>query len=137
MSGNIIEVENGIWQWVLSSATLNNETQNILKKWMNGEKSPTFNQLEDFSKKTRIPLGYFFLKTPPIEECKLLEYRTVDSAAIQTLSRDLFDTVRQMENVQEWMREYLVGSGAEKIDFIGTLNHNSDVITVAANIRQL
>ena len=103
---------------------------------MSGLKLPTFNQLEDFSIKTRIPLGYFFLKTPPIEECKLFEYRTVDSAAAKTPSRDLFDIVRQMENMQEWMRDYLVGNGADKIDFVGSIAPNRDIISVTDDIRQ-
>ena len=137
MSGNTIEVAQGIWQWVLSSVILNDENHSLLNKWMSGEKSPTFNQLEDFSKKTRIPLGYFFLKTPPTEELKLLKYRTVDSTAVQMPSRDLFDTVRHMENVQEWMRDYLVSSGADKIGFLGTIDPNNDIISVAANIRQV
>jgi len=137
MSGNTIEVASGIWQWVLSSVMLSDENKAALQKWMSGEKLPTFNQLEDFSKKTRVPLGYFFLKTPPTEECKLLEYRTVDSIVAQTPSRDLIDTIRYMENVQEWMREHLVGSGADKVSFVGTINQNDDVVSVAANIRQI
>ena len=137
MSGNTIEVASGIWHWVLSSVMLSDENQAALQKWMSGEKSPTFNQLEDFSKKTRVPLGYFFLKTPPTEECKLLEYRTVDSTVAQTPSRDLFDTVSYMENVQEWMREHLVGSGADKVGFVGTIDPSDDVLSVTDNIRQI
>ena len=137
MNGNTIEVASGIWKWVLSSVMLSDENQAALQKWMSGEKSPTFNQLEEFSKKTRIPLGYFFLKTPPIEECKLLEYRTVNSTVAQTPSRDLFDTIRYMENVQEWMRDYLVRGGADKVGFVGTIDPNDDVVSVAANIRQI
>jgi len=137
MRGNTIEVASGIWQWVLSSVMLSDENHAVLQKWMSGEKKPTFNQLEDFSKKTHVPLGYFFLKTPPAEECKLLEYRTVDSTVAETPSRNLFDTVRYMENVQEWMREHLIGSGTDKVSFVGAINPNDDVISVAANIRQI
>ena len=137
MSVNTIEVAQSIWQWVLSSTTLSDENQVQLNKWLNGEKVPTFNQLEKFSSQTHIPFGYFFLKTPPIEELTLLEYRTIDSAATQTPSRDLFDTVRQMENVQEWMREHLVSGGADKIEFLGTINTNDDAVTVADKIRKV
>ena len=35
-------------------------------QWLNGTKTPTFKQIEDFSKKANIPLGYFFLQTPPV-----------------------------------------------------------------------
>jgi hypothetical protein len=46
----------------MSAVTLNDENKAKLDKWMSGEKSPTFNQLEKFSAETRIPLGYFSLK---------------------------------------------------------------------------
>jgi Zn-dependent peptidase ImmA (M78 family) len=137
VSGSTIEVSQGIWEWVLSAVTLSDDNKAKLDKWIKGEQPPTFNQLEKFSKETRIPLGYFFLKTPPAEECKLLEYRTVDSGAVQTPSRDLFDTVRQMESVQEWMREYLVGIGAEKIHFVGSIHPSGTVFATAENVRQI
>jgi hypothetical protein len=37
----------------------------LLKQWRTGAKTPTFNEIQDISKKTRIPLGYFFLQIPP------------------------------------------------------------------------
>jgi len=137
MSGNEIVVERDIWQWVLSSVMISDENQAQLNKWMNSEKLPTFNQIEKFSKDTRIPLGYFFLKTPPTEELKLLEYRTVNSTTTQNPSRDLFDTVRYMENVQEWMREHLVIGGADKVAFVGAVDPNNSVTSVATQMRQV
>ncbi|SET49455.1 hypothetical protein [[Clostridium] polysaccharolyticum] len=75
---------------------------------LNGTKTPTFNQIEDFSKKANIQLGYFFLQTPPAEKIPLLEYRTVDSIQLAALSRNLIDTKHEMKNVQEWMKDYIV-----------------------------
>jgi Zn-dependent peptidase ImmA (M78 family) len=134
---NTIEVSPSIWQWVLSTVDLNDDRKAELDKLMSGEKPPTFNQLEEFSKKTYIPFGYFFLKTPPNEECKLLEFRTIDSVAAQKPSRNLLDTVSQMENVQEWMREYLVSSGSEKVHFVGSINPIDAAPVIAEKIRQV
>ncbi|MFG6363501.1 MAG: Zn peptidase, partial [Schaedlerella sp.] len=66
-----------------------------------GEKPLTFNQVEDMSKKTNIPFGYFFLDKPPVEECSIVEYRAVDSAMIAEPSRNLMDTVDLMTDIQE------------------------------------
>lgn len=52
--------------WTLSQ-TQKEKLMNNITKWLNGTKTPTFNQIEDFSKKSNIPLGYFFLQTPPTE----------------------------------------------------------------------
>ena len=136
MSEHRIEVAPAIWQWVLSSVILSEENLATLNEWMNDKKRPTFNQLEAFSKKTRIPIGYFFLETPPKDEFKLLEYRTVNSTTTQIPSRDLIDTVNQMENAQEWMRDYLISIGADKIDYVGSVSLNNDIVTVAASVRE-
>ncbi|MDR1736070.1 MAG: ImmA/IrrE family metallo-endopeptidase [Oscillospiraceae bacterium] len=134
---NYVQVSNNIWNWISSAVHLNSNNQAYLDLWRSGEKQPTFNQLEDFSQKTRIPFGYFFLSTPPTEKFKILEFRTVDSISLQNPSRDLMDTVRQMENVQEWMREYVIGSNGEKVSFVGSLPSNRDALSVAVAIRKI
>jgi len=133
---NTVQVSSNILNWVSTAVSLNDSNRATLELWRSGEKQPTFNQLEDFSNKTRIPLGYFFLNSPPIESLKILEFRTVDSLSLQNPSRDLIDTVRQMENVQEWMREYIIASQGEKISFIGSLDINGDVLMLAATVRK-
>ena len=90
MAGVNVSVAPEIINWVIEKiqfGTVNNSVFELLNKWKSGEKVPTFNQIEDVSKKTNIPFGYFFLEKTPIENCKIVEYRTVDSLAIQELSR--------------------------------------------------
>jgi Zn-dependent peptidase ImmA (M78 family) len=115
--------------------TLSSDNRSALAQWRSGRKQPTFNQLEKFSKAIRIPIGYFFLTNPPAENLKLLEFRTVDSLSLQNPSRDLIDTVRQMENVQEWMQEYIMSSQGEKNSFVGSLDINNSDINIATTVR--
>jgi hypothetical protein len=114
LSENRIEVLPSIWQWVLSEVELSDKNKAKLDKLVSGKKPPTFNQLEEFSKIIYIPLGYFFLKPPPNKEYKLLEFRTIDSVTAQKPNRNLLDTVSQMENVQEWMREHILLAAVRK-----------------------
>ena len=54
-----------IINWALSQTQedkLGDKLMNNITKWLDGTKKPTFNQIEDFSKKANIPLGYFFLQ---------------------------------------------------------------------------
>ena len=98
-----------IINWALSQTQedkLSDKLMNNITKWLDGTKKPTFNQIEDFSKKANIPLGYFFLQTPPVEQIDLLEYRTVDSVQLANPSRNLVDTIHEMENIQDWMKTY-------------------------------
>lgn len=119
MPGIRVEVQPAIFKWVLQNINLENmktKMKDDFFLWMTGEKTPTFNQLEQFSKTTNIPFGYFFLSTPPIEKMKLLKYRTVDSLDIGQPSRNLIDTINEMEAVQEWMRDYVKGADLGEIN---------------------
>lgn len=100
-----VKIQPAIINWALSQTSeelLGEKLVENIRHWIDGTKSPTFHQIEDFSKKSHIPLGYFFLRTPPAEQVGLLEYRTLDSVELANLSRDLMDTVHDMEMVQEW-----------------------------------
>ena len=104
-----VNIQPEIISWALSQTQeekLGDKLMNNITQWLNGTKTPTFNQIEDFSKKANIPLGYFFLQTPPVEQIELLEYRTVDSIQLANPSRNLIDTIHEMESVQDWMRNY-------------------------------
>lgn len=114
MAGVNVSVAPEIINWVIEKiqfGTVNNSVFELLNKWKSGEKVPTFNQIEDISKKTNIPFGYFFLEKPPVEECKIVEYRTIDSIAVQNPSHNLIDTVDMMSNAQEWMIDYVKENG--------------------------
>jgi Zn-dependent peptidase ImmA (M78 family) len=128
-------------KWIINK--IQNEKQYIsdnilatLDKWENGEKNPTFKQVESMSKKTNIPFGYFFLETPPIETCPLVEHRTIGSNCPEEPSRNLLDTIDNMGDIQNWMRKYLKGDGAEPLDFVGKFKNNSDIVVIANDIRQ-
>ena len=135
-----VNVSADIWQWVqntLNFSFLKDSIRGKLEEWVSGDKQPTFNQLEDFSKSTRIPLGYFFLETPPEESYPVLEYRTINSIALDNPSRDLLDTISQMERIQEWMREYLIDLDAQPVKYIGSLNQNETAINIAHELRSI
>lgn len=108
----------------------------LIKKWISGEKEPTFSQIETVSKNINIPFGYFFLDKPPVEECKIVDFRTVDSISIHNPSRDLIDTVDLMSSVQEWMSEYNRDNGASEYVFVGSVKTTDDVIHTAKTIRK-
>lgn len=136
---NRITVSETIWQWVMQSISLpqlKSDIQDKLAAWISGEKAPTFNQLERLSKETRIPLGYFFLNQPPSETCSVLEYRTIDSKELESSSRDLLDTVRQMEDIQEWMRDFLANASVDVNHFVGSIQMEDGVSRAVHAIRK-
>ena len=133
-----VNIQPAILTWALSQTSeekLGAKLMNNVKQWLDGSKSPTFNQIEDFSKKSQIPLGYFFLQTPPVEQIDLLEYRTLDSVELVNPSRNLIDTIHEMEAVQDWMVDYRREMKYDAVAVVGSLKGQSDAEAIADRIR--
>lgn len=133
-----VDISPAIIDWVMQHTSTEKMTEQVLdelSKWKDGQKTPTFNKIESISKTTQIPLGYFFLKTPPQENFPILQYRTIDSVEATKPSRNLVDTIRHMESVQEWMRDYLVNLDNDSLSFVGSLNNTSNIISLTNTIR--
>ena len=139
MSSVPVNVNPAILNWVMQKVQVENVNSSVIEmitKWISGEKAPTFNQIEEVSRKIGIPFGYFFLEKPPIEKCEIVDFRTVDSINIQNPSRNLIDTVDSMSSVQEWMVEYNKDNGASEYTFVGSLKISDGVIHAADVIRK-
>ena len=134
-----VNIQPEIINWALNQTQeekLGDKLMNHITQWLNGTKTPTFNQIEEFSKKANIPLGYFFLQTPPVEQIELLEYRTVDSIQLANPSRNLIDTIHEMERVQDWMTEYRQELGFDVLPVVGSVSGVKDVSVVVNRIRE-
>lgn len=134
-----VHIQPEIINWALKQTQeekLGNKLMENISKWLDGTKIPTFNQIEELSKKTNIPLGYFFLQSPPVEQIDLLEYRTVDSIELANPSRNLIDTIHEMENIQDWMKTYRQDLGFDKLPFVGCMREIKDINLIANKIRE-
>lgn len=139
MSTVKVNIRPEIISWVLSQTQeekLGSKLMENICMWLDGSKIPTFNQIEDFSKKSNIPLGYFFLQTPPAENIELLKYRTVDSIHLSSPSRNLIDIIHEMESVQDWMKAYRQDLGFDRLSFVGCMKEDGDINTIADRIRR-
>lgn len=126
--------------WIMANINfdaLSSQIAGRLMSWYSGEKVPTFNQIEEASRATGIPLGYFFLSTPPKEDRTLLEYRTVDSLELEKPSRNLLDTIHDMEQIQEWAKNQMVADGFSELEFVGSMAEVNEVGAFVTQIRQV
>ena len=133
---NTVEVSSNIWNWINTSVQVPAAVREKFEQWRSGEKKPTFSQLEEFSRKIHVPIGYFFLERQPQEQFKLIEFRTVDSRQLQDPSRELIDTLRQMESIQEWMRDDMIAGENEENRYVGSLRGKKGVAELAAMVRE-
>jgi len=106
-----------------------------LKKWISKDDFPTVNQLEKFSNATRVPFGYFFLDEPPEVKLPIPFFRTVREDSPVSLSPELIDTVRTIEQRRDWLKEYLITRGAENLSFVDSYKLKDAYKTIAGNIR--
>lgn len=107
-----------------------------LPQWANGERQPTFRQLEAFARKTTAPFGAMFLKSPPRESLPLPDFRTLNDAPLKGCSPNLLDTIHLMQQRQAWMRQWLVEEGAPPLDFVGAADTTANVKALARQIRE-
>ncbi|MCD8307638.1 MAG: ImmA/IrrE family metallo-endopeptidase [Clostridia bacterium] len=134
-----VKIKPEVLRWAIDQipvGRINDGLAANIKAWLDGTKEPTFGQIEDLSKKSYIPLGYFFLDAPPEEHLELMKYRTVGSIQHLNPSRNLIDTVDQMEDIRDWMRDYRQEFGFYKISVVGSMKGISDVNLIASTIRK-
>ena len=139
MPGVAVAVQPDVLDWVMqkaSSLDIGSEMVQQMEKWRSGEKTPTFHQLEEISRKTGIPFGYFFLQDPPKETCEITEFRTIDSVLVSDPSRELVDTIDAMTDVQQWMADYNRENGKEPCPYVGRARKTTNVKSTAADIRK-
>ncbi len=117
-TSNRVEVSRDIYLWAIEESQKDfGEIQNRFKKieaWISGENNPTFRQLENLANFLGVPLGYMFLKKPPITNLIASEFRTIGNK-IPEISKDLHDTLYIMARKKNWLSEHRRAKGWEKL----------------------
>lgn len=103
--------------------------------WLEGRGGPTFQQLETLSRVLHLPVGMFFLQTPPEEKLPLPDFRRMAEGEAQRPSTELIDTIHICQRRQRWYREHLAGSGADMLAFVGSADVGDQPAVVAGHIR--
>ena len=106
-----------------------------LEAWERGVTMPTFRQLEDFAKATYLPIGYLFLREPPVEELPVTDFRTIGGTEVRRASPNLLDTLYLCQQRQDWYREEARTAGEPPLEFVGNLNTSVEISTAGAIMR--
>ncbi len=105
--------------------------------WERGEKYPTLNQLEHFSKIVHVPIGYLFLTQPPVELIPIPDFRTTRNTHKLRPSPDLLETMYLCQQRQEWYHNYALSMGEAPLSFVGSATPKNNVIEIANEIRAM
>lgn len=104
------------------------------KGWLEEEKSPTLPQLRDFAKKAHVPFGYLFLQEPPKEVLPIPFFRTIGGET-DIVGVNLRDAILNVQQRQDWVRDYLIEQVEEQLGFIGKFSPRSPLNLVVQDIR--
>ncbi|WP_258115687.1 ImmA/IrrE family metallo-endopeptidase [Levilactobacillus yiduensis] len=98
---------------------------------------PTFEQLQRFSRETRVPFDYFFEDQIPEETSAFLALRTVNDPTAQP-SRRLIETIYALETRQAWMKDYILAQGVQPpFRFWRVISEEMGPVTAAKRVSDL
>lgn len=137
-----VPVKKEVWLWAIRESQKDPEEISkrypSFNKWINGEQYPTFRQLEKIAKYLHVPFGYFFLDVPPKKDAVEAEFRVINNKLPQ-MSKNLKDTILEMDFRKNWMSDYRKNLGWEKLDIIADFKagRTGDVAADAHLARKL
>ncbi|MBS1902733.1 MAG: ImmA/IrrE family metallo-endopeptidase [Bacteroidetes bacterium] len=105
----------------------------MILDWMSGKK-PTLIQLEKFSKKVHVPFGYLMLPAPPEEQLPIPFFRT-GKGTTEKVSVNVYDTILQLQQRQDWLRDYFKDNEFEPVGFVGKFRSSRNYAEIAQDIR--
>lgn len=111
----------------------NNE---MVTQWLSRETKPTLKQLEAFSLKINVPLGFLVLDNPPDEEVIQTSFRTINNTFPEKPNRELIDIINDMTFKQDWMSHYRQELGWEGNQLLGNLDQRQTLAESVSRIRQ-
>ena len=140
MMTDTFPISHDVLEWIKRTITLSSLPalqQHQFHQWIEQKVQPTYDDLETFSKKAKIPFGYLFMSNPPIEEIPLIQQRTNEKNKTGLPGRDFVDIYYQMKSIQDWMIDYLEFEGAEDLRLPGRLPLNADIHSITSSMRSL
>lgn len=137
-----IPVKPEVLHWALEESK-KNEAEFLSRfpkagEWLKYDLHPTFKQLEKVAKFLHIPFGYLFLDSPPKMDVMEVEFRSISNKMPQ-ISKNLQDTILDMDHKKSWMSDYRRDIGWGKLEVIENFNERrtANIIADAKLAKQL
>ena len=132
-----VEVQPHMLQWAMKRAHKSlddlDRPDAPVSKWLAGEASPTYKQLETFAHRTYTAVGALLLPQPPQEELPVADYRT--KSGLGEPSADLLDTLYMMQERQDWYILHVIEDAGHALPFVGRAKVTDDADEVALDIQ--
>ncbi len=103
--------------------------------WEEGDLKPTIPQARKASEVYKRPLAVFFLPEPPEDFQTLRDFRRLPSDYPRQYSPHLHFLIRQTQDRQQWLRDYLRLEEMSPVDFVGSAKLSDSPLKLAKVIR--
>ncbi len=137
----IVKIGSERLQWAITSSGADEiEFMNkfsFLKTDDTNDYTVKLTQLIKISSELHIPLAYFLSEEIPEEEVDLIKFRTINNDKNYRPSVNLSETIKDMEEKQEFMSLSRKNDDYEPLQFIKSITIKSDVIGSADKIRSV
>ena len=107
-----------------------------INEWICGTAAPTMKQIENLANYLKTPFGYMFLATPPKTNVMKAEFRSIGNK-LPVVSKNLKDTLLEMDRNRSWMSEFRKELGWDKLDIIKNFERNSGDNSTIIEVAQL
>lgn len=104
-----------------------------IDKFLTGELEPTFNQLSALSKLINVPTGLLILKKTITPVALNIDFRTINSQKLSDISSELRDTILEMQEKQDFLRDLV----ENECSFVGIFNFGDNHAKVIEKARTL
>ncbi|OXU15036.1 XRE family transcriptional regulator [Sedimentisphaera salicampi] len=111
-------------------------SEDEITAWETGEKKPTIPQARNAAKVYKRSLAVFFLPFPPKDFSTLRDFRKLPADFPRDFSPNLRFLIRQTQNKQSWLREYLIEEGYQPLSFIGSASTSTSPEKLAVKIEK-
>lgn len=136
----LCKIENSVLNWAVAASGFDVQTLTEkfpeLPRWLQDTCEISINKLQKLSSALNISFGYFFLSAPPEDQAELVNYRTVKNKDNKTTSRNLIDTIYDMERKQAFIKESRINDGLLPLSFVGRMTENDDYQKFTDDMRR-
>lgn len=108
-----------------------------LSRWEERIEQPTFNELKSIAKAYRRPVLTFFLPIQPLTVPRLEDFRTFGDHSLVEFSPELAAFIRQIDALQQEVKDLLKEEGAEPLAFVGSIEPDTPPPSIAQTLREI
>lgn len=133
-----VKIRKEMYLWAIERAGYNADeflrNRPKFAAYVEGEKDPTVNQIEEFAKLVHVPVGYLMLPEPPVETPPIPMFR--GKAGNERFDLNVYQTVLDIQGKQEWLSAYLSENELDECPFVGKYSTKTPTSAMAAILRQ-